>query len=101
MKTYQPVQLTFTQFLLQKYPLYADVDFKDINIKWSVAIQEFEEYLKLYPPIVTVEMHEPESIEPIWMVDVEEQNNMHRVHENLTFHEPVKHTQTNHYHTNG
>lgn len=38
--------MTFTQFLLTKYPLYKDVDFNSIHTTWGEVLKLHEEYLK-------------------------------------------------------
>lgn len=45
--------MTFTQFILTKYPLCKDVDFNSIHTTWGEVLKLHEEYLKAQKGIVT------------------------------------------------
>lgn len=61
--------MTFEQYIINKYPLYAKVDFESINVSWGEVFKLHDEWLlqladntefeDIQPVIVTVEMHDP------------------------------------------
>ena len=61
--------MTFEQFIINKYPLYAEIDFNKINVNWGEVFKLHDEWLLqladntelevIQPVIVTVEVHEP------------------------------------------
>jgi len=84
--------MTFDQFIINKYPLYAEIDFNKINVNWGEVFKLHDEWLLqladntelevIQPVIVTVEVHEPKT------------NKLQ-----IEVSEPVKHTQDNHLKT--
>ncbi len=84
--------MTFDQFIINKYPLYAEIDFNKINVNWGEVFKLHDEWLLqladntelevIQPVIVTVEVHEARTNKATIEVSA-----------------PVKHTQDNHLKT--
>ena len=96
--------MTFQNFIISKYPLYADIDFLIINVSWGEVLKLYEEYNAKYPNLVTVEMHEPKCLQCGSAINT----NYSRDGIYCSFfcrdkalELAVKHTQDNHLKTNG